>query len=170
MLKLRQVGGNNAFSYTTAIQTNLTDKMLTVSFEITSPCFHVSEKFSLTHYENWGLWDFDVIEIFLARSNTSPYLEIQLSPLNQKFALIIDEPRVKFHYPKDFDFIATSYMDEGRWVGEISINLIDIPGVGEKIWGNIHACLGEDREYYALFGHQDGVIDFHRPALFEEFK
>ena len=54
--------------------------------------------FSSDYSKNWGLWNKDVIEAFLQLRTdendlAAPYLEIQVSPLKQPFALIIKEPR-----------------------------------------------------------------------------
>jgi hypothetical protein len=47
--------------------------------------------------KNWGLWNNDVVEAFLqlrARPDDlrAPYLEVQVSPRNQPFALVVTEP------------------------------------------------------------------------------
>lgn len=61
---------------------------------------------SMEHlYKNWGLWEYDVFEAFLSfADNSLPYLELQVSPLNQKFALLIEEPRKTSAYPESCPF------------------------------------------------------------------
>ncbi|WP_408096191.1 hypothetical protein ACJVC5_14220 [Peredibacter sp. HCB2-198] len=121
--------------------------------------------------KNWGLWNTDVVEAFLQlRSNpqdkTAPYLEIQVSPLNQPFALIITEPRKTFHPPKELEFIHESSVDGRMWTGVMKVKL---PSElkGTHLYGGFFACLDHDpREYYALEPNPEQNPDFHRPELF----
>lgn len=121
--------------------------------------------------KNWGLWNHDVVEAFLQLRNDpqdlkAPYLEIQVSPLNQPFALIITEPRKTFFPPEALDFSTTSE-EEGRiWKSTLTVKLpSDLKGT--HLYGGFFACLDQNpREYYALEVNPEDKPDFHRPELF----
>lgn len=121
--------------------------------------------------QNWGLWNHDVVEAFLqlrsdAQDVNAPYLEIQVSPLNQPFALVIVEPRKKFHAPASLMF-ETSAVVEGRgWSGSMKVTL-PAELSGEYLYGGFFSCLSNDpREYFALMPNPEAAPDFHRPELF----
>src|SRR5690606_33752357 len=72
---------------------------LTAKFQASSNLenWNHSPLFSKNYYKNWRLWDYDVFEIFLQfrkekEQESAPYIELQVSPLNQKFALITYRP------------------------------------------------------------------------------
>ncbi len=117
------------------------------------------EKFSLTHpCKNWGLWNFDVCEVFLKKENEEKYDEYQVSPLNQKFHLEIFKPREIYFTPFKCNFITK--IQEGVVSFEIPID--------ESKWEiGLFACIGKgkDRKYFSHF-KPDGIIDFHRPEKF----
>lgn len=121
--------------------------------------------------KNWGLWNKDVVEAFLQlraheHDTGAPYLEIQVSPLNQPFALIIVEPRKTFHAPVTLDFQTQSSIEGRVWTGKLTV---DLPSdlVGDKLYGGFFSCLAEGpREYYALEPNPEQNPDFHRPELF----
>lgn len=121
--------------------------------------------------KNWGLWNHDVVEAFLQLRNTpddlqAPYLEIQVSPLNQPFALIIQEPRKIFHAPKTLDLIHEVNVDGRNWTATLKLKL---PGElrGSFMYGGFFSCLEVDpREFYALEPNPETNPDFHRPELF----
>lgn len=127
--------------------------------------------FTDDYTKNWGLWNKDVVEAFLQlRSSTddvkAPYLEIQVSPLNQPFALIITEPRQKYFAPKDLEF-KFQVTTEGRyWTGTMEVSL-PAELKGEHLYGGFFACLStEPREFFALEPNPENQPDFHRPELF----
>jgi len=137
---------------------------------------HTSPSYSLEHIRNWGLWDFDVVECFLyleknrKEQEKTPYYELQLSPLGQRFCLVIEAPRKTFYSPFHLDFEGKNTIKETafgiEWRSQINI---DLPQANEaKLWGNLCACLGpkEGREYFALNWNYQGVLDFHRPDSF----
>lgn len=121
--------------------------------------------------KNWGLWNKDVVEAFLQLRNSpddikAPYLEIQVSPLNQPFALIITEPRKLFHAPKTLNFKHDVLMEGRSWKTTMKLEL---PSElrGSLVYGGFFACLDQDpREYYALEPNPEAAPDFHRPELF----
>ncbi len=121
--------------------------------------------------KNWGLWNHDVVEAFLqlrkdAEDLQAPYLEVQVSPLNQPFALVIKEPR-KIYFPPDQLNLKTESIIEGHlWMARLELELPqDIQG--EMLYGGAFACLSQNpREFFALRPNPEDNPDFHRPELF----
>lgn len=121
--------------------------------------------------KNWGLWNKDVVEAFIQLRQTpddlkAPYLEIQVSPMNQPFALIIVEPRKTFHAPKVLDFVHEVTVDNRSWNATMKIAL---PSElrGTLPYGGFFACLDHDpRDFFALEPNPENNPDFHRPELF----
>lgn len=152
---------------------------LMVNFSVKSQThFLTSTSFKQEGHRNWGLWQKDVVEIFVTRNKKrTPYLEVVLSPLGQVFLLVIESPREKFDYPKEakgFKYLPklrVNHWGEHCWEGQVALDFSLIPG-SEKLHLNLHAILGidESRNYYAAYGHNDGVLDFHRPQFFKEIK
>lgn len=130
-----------------------------------------SDEFGEDWRKNWGLWDKDVFEAFLQLRNSpddirAPYLEVQVSPLNQAFALLIVEPRKTFHAPEKLD-LKTSVETEGRSL-KASLT-VKLPNElrGNFLFGGFFSCLGESpREFFALEPNPEEKPDFHRPELF----
>lgn len=139
-------------------------------FEILNYTPHHNIDFSSDYKDNWGLWNTDVVEIFLKRDDSNDYLEVQSSPLNQPFGLIIEEPRVKWHVPEVLDLAVSNITLGNTWKSTLSVGLNFIPGNSKRIIGNCFACLGdiENREYFALNTNNEKNPDFHRPDLFVE--
>lgn len=129
------------------------------------------DKFSSDWKENWGLWEKDVVEAFLQLRKTpedlsAPYLEIQVSPLNQPFALVITEPRKKFAPPKALDFSHKVHVDGRSWATVVTLKLPD-ELQGEYLYGGFFSCLDDaPKEFYALEPNPEMNPDFHRPELF----
>ncbi len=121
--------------------------------------------------KNWGLWNKDVVEAFLQLrthpgDHGAPYLEVQLSPLNQPFALVITEPRKIFAAPKALDLSHSVSLDGRRWDAAVTV-LLPPEVTGRDLYGGFFACLDTDpREYYALEPNPEENPDFHRPELF----
>lgn len=136
-----------------------------------SKAWHTDPEFTHDWSKNWGLWNKDVVEVFLQlRSHPddiqAPYLELQISPLNQPFALIIQEPRKIYHAPKILDLIHEVSVDGKVWTAAMKVQL---PAElrGELVYGGFFACLDQEpREYYALEPNPEFTPDFHRPELF----
>ncbi len=137
-------------------------------FEVKVSKSHVSKKFESESTDNWGLWDFDVVEVFLQKSPGN-YIELQTSPLNQWFSLEIIKPREETAPLKSLGKSKIhGQLTEKGFQGEFIIDKSIIPGVGPNIYGNLTACLGsqEQRSYYALNINKEDCADFHRPELF----
>lgn len=141
---------------------------ITFIFKVQNYRPHTSDNFSEDYTKNWGLWDFDVVEVFVRKQNTEQYLEIQTSPKNQTFALLIEKPREVFHSPKELNFEVENYIQDNSWEAKLKLNLEDIPGTSSIIEGNCFACLGakDQREYFALNINTEEQPDFHMPNLF----
>lgn len=162
-------------------QSNTTSHQVMVDWEISPDNFveflftvkNITPKsdpnFSMDYKKNWGLWDFDVVEVFLQRGeNSEQYLEFQTSSLGQPFALLIKKARVEFSPPDVLEVKVQTLLENGNWTSKISVPLSDIPGDGNILRGNCFCCLGskEQREYYGLNINLDEQADFHRPELF----
>ena len=160
---------NNTSLYGPEVSWQVTEKTIDFKFSVRSSCgFHSCDNFGFDYSKNWGLWDFDVVEIFIKRSGEH-YLELQCSPLGQTVALLIEKPREKHVIPKTLPVNFTSNIDT-EWKTKISIPLDFIPGDGASIFGGCFACLGENpREYYSLNPNPEKSADFHRPELFLKF-
>ncbi|MEX0799545.1 MAG: hypothetical protein WD025_08870 [Bacteriovoracaceae bacterium] len=123
-------------------------------------------------HKNWGLWEYDVFELFLTRANReAPYLELQVSPINQKFALLIKRPREEWIYPESIPFSSVSKVEGGVWKCHLNVPVENIPGNSQEIYGNIHLIIGPEsngkkRSHYSLNPNSEHKPDFHRPDLF----
>lgn len=152
-----------------------TDRKLEIDFTVTkrdSSKWVTDASFGSDWNHNWELWNKDVVEAFLQlRSHPddtrAPYLEVQVSPLGQPFALLIVEPRKVFHPPAPDLVFTNSVTLEGKvWTTHMEITL---PSElkGEHLYGGFFSCLLEGkREYYALEPNPEDRPDFHRPDLF----
>ena len=128
---------------------------------------YVNKEFVVNSWNNVGLWDFDVVEVFISREAKLPYLELQSSPLNQYFSLIVSKPRLETNTPINLK-VNTTVSSQNPWVTTFDIPFKDIPGSGNILYGNCFSCLGsaKNRGYYALNINDDEVPDYHRPELF----
>lgn len=135
--------------------------------------WNVNLAYSRTDYrENWGLWEHDVVELFLQprphpEVASGPYLELQLSPLGQPFALLIKEPARRYAAPEALAFLRENSLGETTWRVRVAVQ---VPGYapGAALFGNLTACLGPagTRTYWGLTLNEDGEVDFHRPGEF----
>lgn len=149
-------------------------RKVTVSFSVqkrSSAPWLYDEVFTEDYTRNWGLWNKDVVECFLQLRETTedlkaPYLEIQVSPLNRPFALVITEPRQKYFVPQNLEFKTMVSIQGRTWTGTMEVNLP--PELkGGMLYGGFFSCLAQDpREFYALEPNPESNPDFHRPELF----
>ncbi|MBL7665660.1 MAG: hypothetical protein JNM93_11055 [Bacteriovoracaceae bacterium] len=147
-------------------------KNLEINFEVKSKnAYLTSNDFGPDYKKNWGLWNYDVVEAFLQKRDkrgvASPYLEFQLSPKGQAFALVIIKPRQIYYTPLDFKISSKSVVSGESWKAQLSIpsNVFLCEG---ELYGNFYACLGENqnREYYGMNLNPEEKPDFHRPEFF----
>lgn len=127
-------------------------------------------KFSQEDYtKNWGLWDYDVVEVFISFSQNTPYLEFQLSPLGQVFLLEIYRPRDDFKYPEHNLIQSEIKVSEKGWSFSMNIPLLQIPGYSKErnisdLYLNFHGCFFQ--EFLSLHLDPLDQPDFHRPNDF----
>lgn len=149
-------------------------RMVEWTMEVLSPTgkeWHVDRRFGTDARKNWELWNFDVVETFLqprqdVRDQSAPYLELQLSPLNQPLALMILKPRVSFYTPLQLDLRHDVTLGPGRWLSRVRIELPRELQTG-PLYGGLFACLGQGpRSYLSLNPNPEERPDFHRPELF----
>lgn len=147
---------------------------LSIEFQVQkrlSATWQTDENFSDDYTKNWGLWNKDVVEAFLQlRKDESdlaaPYLEIQVSPLNQPFALIIKEPRKTYYAPENLKFKTEVTLIEKLWTGKMEVTLPENLQ-GDYLYGGFFSMISIDpKEYYALNPNPESSPDFHRPELF----
>lgn len=157
--------------HTVFVDYQLLHDALQVHFVVEFNKLYVSNSFGMDTFKNWGLWETDVVELFISKSpQRTPYLELQLSPLSQKFALVVETPRKYFSYPEELNITVKSRVGPGRWDGELLVPYEQIPGDSRELYGNFHACLGHsaNRCYYGFQINSDQHPDFHRPDLFKK--
>lgn len=142
-----------------------------VDFEITCEKLHTNDSFNISGFDNEGLWNFDVAEVFIQGSGSSKhYLELQVSPLNQKFALNVLKSRKVTEKITDLSSDISSKLTSKGFSAKFIINASDIPGDISQLRAGFFACLGRpgNRSYYALNINNDSFPDYHRPELFIE--
>lgn len=149
---------------------------VTLNFSVmkrTSKLFLYDSVFTSDWSKNWGLWNKDVVEAFIQlRSHKddlkAPYLEVQVSPGNHPFALVIFEPRKTFQSPKAFHFEHSVNLEGKTWTTCMKFTLPE-ELKGDHVFGGFFSCLeSEPREFYALEPNSENTPDFHRPELFVE--
>ena len=150
----------------------LSNDMVIVDFEVKSPLLSIGTHFDQETYDNWKLWEYDVVEVFLSKSPNNGYLELQISPNNQKLAVLIKEPRKIYDIYPNFTGTAHSNVTNSGFNATFHVPLNEIPGRGEDIFGNLSACLGPHgkQSYFSLIEHPEGNPDFHRPDYFIKLK
>ena len=144
-------------------------KYFHVNFKVTASSLYTDEKFEVGSFKNWGLWEYDVVEVFLRRGKSEgDYLELQASPFKQFFALRVIEPRKVTQEPEHLKSKINTKITSDGFEAEFQIELDDLPGEGDVIIGNLFACLGtpDKRKYFAINPNLETVPDFHRPDLF----
>ena len=105
----------------------------------------------------WGLWEYPVVELFLA-SSAGPYVEYEFGPAGHWLALYLSGYRqvdtllegVRYRPSRDAD----------RWRGEASVPL---PESHQWVAGNAYFITGQgnDRRYAAASSQPDIAPDFH---------
>jgi len=153
---------------------------LEIELESQKDSFQISFSFPITHHVNkdlskkhsqWGLWDYDVFEIFMQKRPDStdsslPYTEFQVSPLGQFFHLEILKKRELYFTPLTNPFHYQLTLDR-QWKGIIKFPKED----NIDYFFNFTAILGpkNKRNYFASSGEYSKPADFHCPDLFQKF-
>lgn len=153
------------------LEYSVASNQVVVEFKVKTDSVNVSDAFSMAGFDNPGLWDFDVVEVFIQRkSQKNHYLELQCSPLGQKFALLVKKPRQETIKIENLNTqFEVSEIGDGFKI-KFTIPASDIPGDGSEIYANFFACLGasNSRSYYGLNINSEKKPDYHRPELFKK--
>jgi hypothetical protein len=116
-----------------------------------------------------GLWEADVVELFLLNPNTGFYVEFNLGPRGAWWFCSFDSPRKRTPVgPVPIPGVKTySAPSETGWDSTLTVPLGSLPlelafaaGVTK---GNINFCLGTPQQFITLADLGDGEPDFHRP-------
>lgn len=130
----------------------------------------------------WGLWDWDVVELFLGFRSASkagcvgvPYYEFQVSPLGQYLELKINEPRVDTdrEFRSGLTYGARILSDDPydvRWEAwmEVPLKPLGWNGNPDDLIGGAFSILGSEgrKRYWSLFLPPQTKPDFHLPEHF----
>jgi len=113
----------------------------------------------------WGLWERDVVEVFVQAREGEGYYEFQVSPLGQHFELRVFEPRARVDRDPRTGLTVGAALGDGSWRGWIAVDesLLD-----PNLVGNAFAILGspDARSYWSLFAPPHSPPDFHQPGHF----
>jgi hypothetical protein len=141
----------------------------------TQEALWVEASFTSDYRRNWTLWERDVVELFFQRRQhpqdfLAPYLELQLSPLNQPFALMILKPRISFYTPLTLKLESSVHTHSWGFESHLEVELPSELQLGE-CWAGMFAALGKNpREFHALSPWAQGIPDFHQPQYFQRFR
>lgn len=145
--------------------------ILVAEFEVSGPSPRVNRELPGDR-SVWGLWDWDVVELFVAANpQSSSYLEVQLSPLGQWVEILIHEPRRRWdaEFRSGFRGSVTPY-DGKRWQARLEVPLFALGWDGDQrsVRGNAFAILGDEpaREHFSRFLPEQARPDFHLPEYF----
>lgn len=155
-----------------SVDYSIGDDCVNIQFQVETDKLIISDEFKKSGFENWGLWNFDVVEVFLQKSfQSNRYLELQVSPLGQKLAIDIYEPRKDHRIKSDYKGSMEAVITSSGFDAKFSVPINEIPGDEKLIFGNFTACLGPTmkRSYSAIsINDKDKEPDFHIPRLFQK--
>ncbi|MDX1980867.1 MAG: molybdate ABC transporter substrate-binding protein [Bryobacteraceae bacterium] len=129
-----------------------------------------------TTKETWGLWDYDVAEVFIGHDlkNISLYKEFEVSPQNEWVDLDVDRARkgkeVDWLWNSNFRFRSRIDRKAGIWYCEMQIPWKSIdtrkPAAGNELRLNLYRIEGgpEKRKYIAW--QPVNAPSFHTPEAF----
>jgi hypothetical protein len=145
-------------------------------FEVSGSELNVNRELA-TGASQWGLWDWDVVELFMtARGSAArlPYYEFQVSPLGQYFELEVLEPRVRTNRSFVSGFRHEAEVlgpDSWRATLEIPLATLGWDGQPASLAGGAFAMTGAKgrRAYWALNLPAQEKPDFHLPGFFRPF-
>lgn len=171
MQNLAKYNKNSTGNYQVEFDLKLEDTDLVVMFKVkTDSAFKVDEKFSKDSFDNWGLWETDVVELFIQPrisedSSANPYFEFQVSPLGQPFALSITKPREEYELIKSSAVKIFTQVDGHVWTSRFVIPSEFLNS--ENVYLGLFACLGDGkREFFGTNIDPEGRLDFHKPNRF----
>lgn len=135
-----------------------------LEIQIDAP-FHGDPAPSATAGSLWGLWDFEVVELFLVDEN-GHYLELEFGPHGHYLALQLDAPRsvIRSQMPLTHDALVS----KSRWQ---SLSIVPKELLPTKIVKHnafaIHGQ-GKERKYLAHSPLPGPKTDFHQPQRFPD--
>ncbi len=134
--------------------------------------WHIQDNFSFDTRKNWGLWNFDVVEVFWQNRQVetqleAPYHEWQISPNNKSFCLDIATPRISYSTPLVCPIKFESQIQQNKWIANFIIPEAVYKNFKHHYLG-VFAILGKekDRSYYALNLPATTKPSFHLPEFF----
>jgi hypothetical protein len=157
-----------------SVDLRITADAIEAAFQVRGSGTHVNPALS-REVSQWGLWDWDVVELFVApggAANPLPYYEFQVSPLGQYFELEIFSPRKlqNRNFVSGLERSATKTPD--GWQAWLKIPRDSLPSSPAPVIGGVFAILGTPgaREYWSLFQSPTEHPDFHLPEQFQMLK
>ena len=116
-----------------------------------------------------GLWEGDVVELFLVNPDTGFYIEFNLGPRGAWWCCTFDSPRARAAAPEPLPGITTrARPTEAAWDSTLAIPLRSLPPSlnfdPDTTKGNITFCLGRPQQFITLADLGGGTPDFHRPG------
>ena len=111
----------------------------------------------------WGLWEFEVVELFLVGAD-GRYLEAEFGPHGHHLVLQLAGPREIV--AQELPVVYTAEIAEGRWRGEAHIEAPLVPWPIARV--NAFAIHGDGaaRRYLAHAALPGPKPDFHQPDRF----
>ncbi len=115
-----------------------------------------------------GLWDYEVVELFISGAATPdevPYTEVELSPHGHHLVLRLSGVRNVVEKVLPLEFEAT--ISGGRWSGTAWLPRSYLPPAPWNV--NAYAIHGQEseRRYLAMSPVPGKGPDFHRPEVFQ---
>jgi len=170
MLELHAHRSNPPSEHQVHLTYEVGENAVIVDFEVICPSLNLAEHFNIENWDNWGLWEHDVVEVFIQKkSSSNHYLELQISPLGQKFALLVKSPRKDFQKLTTLNTDAQAIKTDRGFRAQFNIDISEIPGEGSDLFANFHACLGPEKNrcYFSHIVNEELTPDYHRPDLFD---
>ena len=174
-MKLRIVHQEGAIHNpgTVAVTSNLThNKCIRFEFVVATSEFTTQPNLPMDQ-PAWGLWETDVVEVFIKSESCDVYYEFQVSPLGQFFEMKILKPRKEFDttYRSGMKFGVAAGKSDGCWTAWLEIPMMqpDWNTAPQNWTGGAFACLGPkgQRSYFAAFLPDQAIPDFHLPEYFK---
>ena len=149
----------------------LENAQLIVTFNVETPTIYSNPQMGPKQYP----FMYDVVEVFVsvepAASQSLPYYEFELSPLNQDFQVKIINPKTKMIDGINMGLEHKVVSTPKGWIANLTIPLHNLGWNGDpaRLTGNAYAVLGSpgDRSYWSLFQLNEAKPNFHRPDLFQ---